>query len=274
MFGKLLKNDLKAQAHTMSGIFLVIAVVSVVAECVAIFSSNNLVAVLAGMLVMLALGFACIIVIIACAIMFNNTMYGRAGYLTLTLPVKTDSLLISKSLSSLIWIFTTYALFISSLVLWVYQVQDRLGENFTESIETLFTLLGAPSFSTIAICIGVFLVTLAVIVLLTVQSLQFAISASNVSPVSKFGTIGAIILFFVTFGVLQTVASSVSEILPIGVVITSETIKFTTDIAATKANEASGAMAVNTAGTLVRTVLAVAMHFPTAYLVKHKINVK
>ncbi|MGN0525846.1 MAG: hypothetical protein ACI4IF_00225 [Acutalibacteraceae bacterium] len=274
MFGKLLKNDLKAQAHTMSGIFLVIAIVSVAAECVAVFSSKDIVAALAGMLVMLALGFACVVVIIACAIMFNNTMFGRAGYLTLTLPVKTDSLIISKSLSSLIWIFTTYALFIGSLVLWIYQVQKRLGEQVADSIETLFTLIGAPSFSTIAACVGIFLVTLAVIVLLSVQSLQFAISASNVSPVSKFGTIGAIILFFVTFGVLQTVSSSVSEVLPIGAVITSETIKFTTDIAATKANETAGAIAVNMAGTLTRVILAVAMHFPTAYLVKHKINVK
>lgn len=274
MFGKLLKNDLKAQWHSMSIVFLCTFIIAIVAEIFTLTSDNKVVTVMGGLLVSLALGFACIIIIIAVAMMFSKTMFGRAGYLTLTLPVKTGSLLASKTISSLIWVFVVYALFLGSLFLWVFQVKDTLGPEVMESAENLLKLFGVPSFLTIFMGIFSFCVSLIVLVLVAVQSLQLGLTLSHVSPVSKFGNIGVIVIFFGLFAIIQSVSNTVADLLPFGLVITPEVIKITSDIQSTKALLGVNALAINIVGSLVRLAIAIGLHFPTKYLIQHKVNVK
>lgn len=274
MFGKLLKNDLKAQWYSMSVVFLCTFIVAVVAEIFTLTSSNKVITVMGGLLVSLALGFACVIIIIAVALMFSKTMFGRAGYLTLTLPVKTGSLLASKTISSLIWVFSVYALFLGSLFLWVFQVKDALGEEVMESAESLLRLFGVPSFLTIFMGIISFCVSLAVLVLVAVQSLQLGITLSHVSLVSKFGNIGVIIIFFGLFAAIQSVSNAIADLIPFGLVITPDVIKITSDIHSTKAALGINAMGVNVIGSLVRLAIAIGLHYPTKYLIQHKVNVK
>ncbi|MGN1317186.1 MAG: hypothetical protein ACI4VW_09045 [Acutalibacteraceae bacterium] len=274
MFGKLLKNDLKAQWHSMSVVLLCTFIVAVVAEIFTLTSDEKVIKVMGGLLVSLALGFACIVIIIAVAMMFSKTMFGRAGYLTLSLPVKTGSLLVSKTVSSLIWVFSVYALFIGSLVLWVFQVQEALGEDVMESVESILEIFGVPSFLTIFMTVMFFCISLAVLVLVAVQSLQLSLTLSHVSPVSKFGNLGAIIIFFVILGAIQSISNGIADVLPFGLVITPDVIKITSDIQSTKEAMGLGAMSVNVVGSLVRFAFAVALHFPTRHLIQHKINVK
>ena len=88
MFGKLLKNDLKAQWYSVAPIFLCVFVIAAVSEIFVLVSKNSVVSALGGLLVSLVLLFACFVIIIAVAMMFSKTVFGRAGYLTLTLPVR------------------------------------------------------------------------------------------------------------------------------------------------------------------------------------------
>ena len=274
MFGKLLKNDLKAQWHSMSVVFLCTFIVAAVAEILTLTSGENVVKVMGGFLVSVALGFACIIIIIAVAMMFSKTMFGRAGYLTLTLPVKTGALLKSKTISSLIWVFSVYALFIGSLFLWVFQVKDTLGEEVMESAENLLRIFGVPSFLTIFMGVISFCISLAVLVLVAIQSLQLGLTLSNVSPISKFGNIGVIVMFFGLFAIIQSVSNAIADVIPCGMVITPEVIKITSNVIETKALMGIDSMSVNVVGSLVRFAIAISLHFPTKYLIQHKVNVK
>ncbi len=274
MFGKLLKNDLKAQWHSMSVVFLCTFIVAIVAEIFTLTSDNRVIKVMGGLLVSSALGFACVIIIIAVAMMFSKTMFGRAGYLTLTLPVKTGALLKSKTISSLIWVFSVYVLFLGSLFLWVMQVKDTLGEEVMESAENLLKIFGIPSFLTIFMGVISFCLSLAVLVLVAVQSLQLGLTLSQVSPVSKFGNIGVIVIFFVLFGVIQSVSTAISDLIPFGMVITPDVIKITSNVVETKASMGINAMSVNMVGSLVRLAIAIALHFPTKYLIQHKVSIK
>ena len=274
MFGKLLKNDLKAQWHSMSLVFLCTFIVAVVAEIFTLTSDNKAVTVFGGMLVSLALGFACIIIIIAVALMFSKTMFGRAGYLTLTLPVKTGSLLISKTVSSLIWVFIVYALFLGSLFLWVFQVKDSLGQEVMESAENLLKLFGVPSFLTIFMGVISFFVSLAVLVLVAIESLQLGLTLSHVSPVSKLGNFGVIIIFFGLFALTQTISNTIADLIPLGFVITPDVVKLTSNIHSTQAAMGINSMSINIIGSLVRLAIAIGLHFPTKYLIQHKVNIK
>jgi len=141
MFGKLLKNDLKAQWFSVSAIYFCALIAVVVFEIGANVLKSEKHIVLCGGGVFLALLIASFTTLFTVAIMFNNTMFGRAGYLTLTLPVKTGSLLASKTVSGLIWIFTVYALLIGSLVLWFHQIKTLLGDQMADTIDSLLTFL-------------------------------------------------------------------------------------------------------------------------------------
>ncbi len=273
MFGKLLKNDLKAQWYSMSTIFTVVGIIAIAAELVTLFTDSQAGVVFGGMAVMLSLLFACVFIIIAVAMMYSKTMFGRAGYLTLTLPVKTSSLIWSKTVSSLIWVFIVYFLFIGSAFLWIYQVKEALGSAVVGSAETLLSLLGMPTFKQMFIAIVFYCISLAIEVLLVVQCLYLGVTGSNVSPVSKLGNIGAIVIFFASFLLLQEGSVAFSNLLPVGMVIGEEVLTITSDTAKAAAG-LEGALQVNFAGVLSRLVFAICLHFPISYLTEKKVNVK
>lgn len=270
MFGKLLKNDLKAQWNFVSAIYLCAIIVTAVAEGFAMFSDKSTVKVLAGFLVIVVLAITSLITLIAVAMMFSNTVFGRAGYLTLTLPVKTGSLVASKTVSGLCWIFVSFGLFIGSIVLCFYQVKDEFSE-FEDSAESLLALLGIPSFFTIFMAIILTCITFAAAILLLVQCLYLAISLSHISFIGKFGNFGTIVLFFIVFGVIYSVTSKLSGMSDMGIVITDTAIKFTSDI--TKYGS-SDLLCINLLGTLLRLAFGIALHFPITYIVKNKVNIK
>ncbi len=273
MFGKLLKNDLKAQWYSMSTLFTVIFIIAAAAELITIFSKSQIAVVFGGLAVVISLLVGCVFIIVAVAMMYSKTMFGRAGYLTLTLPVKTSSLIWSKTVSSLIWIFTVYFLFIGSFFLWVYQVKESLGGDVVESAETILSLFGMPTFQQILITVIFYLISLAVTVLMVVQCVYLGVTCSNVSPISKFGNIGAIIIFFATFLILQRVSTAFSNLLPIGMVVAEDVLTFTSNTAEVAKNF-DDPMQINFAGVITRLIFAIFLHFPVCYLTKEKVNVQ
>lgn len=270
MFGKLLKNDIKAQWHLVSGIYLSALIVAAAAEGFAFFSEKQLVVVLCSFLVILILAFTSLVTLITVGVMFSNTLFGRAGYLTLSLPVKTGSLVRSKTLSGLIWIFVSYGLLIGSIFLCVARVRSVLGEQIAASADTLLALFGIPSVFSILVALVVMCISFIAVILLTVQSLYLAISLSHVSPISKLGNFGAIVMFFVILGVLQSLTVKIGGLWNFGVVITDSALTFTNDIYA-----ASGAaLKVGLFGTVLRAALGIALHWPITYIIKEKVNIK
>ena len=71
MFGKLLKNDLKAQWHSVSIILLCIAIICTVGEIFATFTKNNILSAVAGMGVFFVLVFASFVMVIAVSMLFS-----------------------------------------------------------------------------------------------------------------------------------------------------------------------------------------------------------
>lgn len=269
MFGKLLKNDLKAQWFSVSAIYFCALIAVVVFEIGANVLKTEKHIVLCGGGVCLALLIASFTTLITVAIMFNNTMFGRAGYLTLTLPVKTGSLLASKTVSGLIWIFTVYALLIGSLVLWLYQIKLILGDQMADTIDSLLNIFGVPTVRTITIGVIIACILFAAIILLLVQCMHLSLTLSQIKPVSSFGKFGTIVLFFVLIGVLLSLSGTVSDLLPINIIISETSILFTSS---TETSDAT--MNFRLTGALFNIAASVALHFPMVFLINKKINLK
>lgn len=274
MFGKLLKNDLKAQWHSVSMVLLCIIIVTAVAELFAIISDNRILGTLAGLLVLIILAFACIIMVIAVSMLYSKTMFGRAGYLTLTIPAKTSAVVWSKTVSGLVWIFSVFALMVGSLFLWVSQVDKTFGSEVAAA-EQLLSMFGAPSFKIMFILVAIYVIYFAISILLLVQCIYFGITVSNVKPFSKLGVLGAILVAFITFFAISSVTSALSELLPMGVILTESNVVFTTSIGNTLQNiNQKVVLSENITGNLLCLIMSLAINVPITYLVRDKVNIK
>lgn len=269
MFGKLLKNDLKAQWFSVSAIYFCALIAVVIFEIGANVLKEDKHVALCGGGVCLALLIASVTTLITVAIMFNNTMFGKAGYLTLTLPVKMNSLLASKTLSGLIWIFSVYALLIGSLVLWLYQIKVILGDQMTDTIESLLEIFGVPSVKTITIGVIIACILFAAIILLLVQCMYLSLTLSQIKPISSFGKFGTIVLFFVLMGCLLSLSGTVSDMFPINIVVSETAILFTSD-----STVVDGTMNFRLTGAIFNIIASVILQFPMAFLINKKINLK
>lgn len=275
MFGKLLKNDLKAQWHSMSTIFLCVIIVSAVAELLVQFSNASVIKVLSGFVLILALLFACIVVVIAVGMMFSKTVFGRAGYLTLTLPVKTRSLIWSKTFSGLLWVYIVYILFFAAFFLWIYQTSTFLGGDLLTTAEELFTLLWGLSSETMISSVIYYLVWFAVAIFTLVQCIYFGITCSNVSPVSKLGNFGTVLISAVSIIILAILSTNIGNLFPFGMVMNGDVMTLTSDVYATKTAMASSyAYGFVFSGPILLAVFSCLLNIPITYMVKNKVNIK
>ena len=81
------------------------------------------------------------------------------------------------------------------------------------------------------------------------------------------------IAFAVLFLVLQKLSTEISSSIPIGMVVSPEIITFTSNTTKT-AMEIADAVKINFVGPLLRLIFGIALHFPTVYLIRNKVNVK
>ena len=274
MFGKLLKSDLKAQFYSIAPIFLSVFVVAIVGELFVLFSKNAIATALGGFVVAIAMLFACLVIIIAVALMFSKTVFGRAGYLTLTLPVKTSSLVWSKTLSALIWTYSIYILFFASLFLWIHQVGEKMGTDFKDMADQLFTLLWGKSIATMLSMLVYYLIWFGIIMFTVVQCIHLGITCSNITPFSKFGVIGAVVIFFVAFSIVSGITGAISNILPFGMVVCEETVTLTSNVSKTIHELGDYAYGFNFTGPILTLAAAVGLHFPITYFIENKVNIK
>lgn len=109
MLGKLLKYELKHSARYVMLIYACAGVVTAL-MLIAMLAKMTWLSVI-GSLVLYMVGIAAIFMTLVAVIRnFYETLYGRQGYLTFTLPVKSSRLLFSKVLVSFIWIILSCVL--------------------------------------------------------------------------------------------------------------------------------------------------------------------
>lgn len=272
MFGKLLKNDLKAQFFSIFPILVIMGIGIAALEIWHYVGDSDIAKYLSGLIVSMVFLFSCLIMIIAVAIIYNRSVFDHEGYLTLSLPVKTHTLVFSKMTSGLIWIATPFILFFVSLFVWIFQMMAEFEEE-VEMGEILLQLFGAPSIDVILVYIVIFCIDLVVSIILIVQCIYFGITLSHVSPLSKLGKLGAIIFTVAAFIILNKLTEGITNVLTFGVVIDVDYYTFTDNLSRTMANSSDSAVAFNIAECLSSLIFSLALNFPIVYLIKKKVNI-
>lgn len=275
MIGKLIKHDLKAGARRMGNIYLA-ALIASGAMIVSAFIESGLLRFLSSMVVVVVAFVAVIMTFASVIFGANKSLFGREGYLTQTLPVKTSALIFSKWFTSSIWLLVSYAFvivaFISVFIYWTSENQE--GAQIYDMIYSVLQTFGVGAETVyqkslaIQAVIGLFNMSIFVMYIL------FAITLSNIRPFHKLGTFGVIIYLAVIVFVIQGISYGLESLCDVTLIIEQSGMSMTVSQSAIRQAEMMGASVIGFTGVYFKTIVTVFLYILTVQLTENKINLK
>lgn len=153
---------------------------------------NTTVLVLGFILSFLLLAGATYTTAIVAAVRFYRNMFSDEGYLTHTLPVSTNNLLLSKTITGSIWaIIDSMAIYLSWAILFA---TPYVIKNLLESKTEIMTEFGAPNMNAIWKIAGLTLLVSLVGSIHTIIAIHFSIIIGQL--MSNHRILGAIVAYF------------------------------------------------------------------------------
>ena len=270
MLGKLIKNEFKANSHSI-GMIYIVAAVAVALMAASYIADVTWISAIAT-IVLIAAGFIAVVVTFVSVISnFQKTLYGPQGYLSFTLPVSSGQLLAAKAITSFAWMLLSYLVAIGIFIGVYLYATAMVGEDVKMAIDMMMTMFdGIPSKGTIKLVL--LLVTLAVFIQIVVliAQLYFAITLANTRALQKLGGFAAVIVFFAVFIVMQVISVLLSQYVPLSIVLTSEGLFYSTT--STMADPLG--LSFGIAGMIFNVLCSAALFWGTAKLMNTKVNIK
>lgn len=275
MIGKLIKHEFKAGIRRMGNIYLAAAIAIGAMLFSALFNSGFLRFVCSIAVIAVAL-VAVIVTFVSVVFGANKSLFGREGYLTQTLPVRTASLIFSKWLSSSIWVIISYALVAIAVVgVFVYwTVENQEGAEIYDMIYSFAQSFGIGAeevyqkYIIISGIIGLFNACI------FVMFVMFAITLSNISPFHKLGSFGVIIYLALTIFIIQGATYGLEKLCDITLIIDPTGMAMTVDPMVVAEVQAMGGVAIGFTGVYFKAIVTVFLYILTVQLTESKINLK
>ncbi len=220
-------------------------------------------------------GFVAVIVTLVSVIKnFYDTLYGQQGYLTLTLPVKSSTLIISKVIVSFIWIVAGFAVMGLTLLVIFFYAKEKSSDYMTFivdaiSISGIIEML--PSKATVIKVLAVISAWAVITIFTYVSFVYFTVTVANTRLLQSHPKFLGGLVFLGLFSVNNTIGNTLTMYLPLSFNVGTEDVFF-----AFKAmNEVEEAiLSYGVGGTLFSSVMAVGLLLLTGYILEHKVNLK
>ncbi len=273
MLGKLIKHELRHSARYTMSIYIVVVALSAIMG-LSLLSPSTFLGVMSCFALYLA-GVAAVIVTLVSVIKnFYDTLFGRQGYLTLTLPVKCSNLLISKVIVSFIWIVASFALMALTLIMIFFYARERSSGYFTiladaASISGLLGML--PSAATVVKLLVVAAIWAIITIFTYVSFVYFTVTVANTRALQSHPKILGGLIFLAIFSVNNQIGNILTQYLPFTFNVGDDTVYFAFEQMG-KVNEAL--LSYGVGGTLFSGIVAVGLLYLTGYILEHKVNLK
>lgn len=252
MLGKLIKNSFKANASAVYNVYIAMGIIGVIMLVTLLFDWTKwgdtgiglglVIKIIASSALCITAAIGTIMTIVAVVSEFNRNMYGNEGYLTMTLPVKSSTLLMSKWISGSVWVCISYFMLIACAFLsFIYCVRHSM--SVVEGNEAYLGVAEMLKEIIAEICASSGIVTPSMSVLLNlalmysfeggiriwvfVLLLFFAITMSHCRPYGKLGKPGKVIWFFGGTFAIAVFAAIVTKLIKIYIVISDTHFTFT-----------------------------------------------
>ncbi|MGN0543799.1 MAG: hypothetical protein ACI4JG_10170 [Acutalibacteraceae bacterium] len=270
MLGKLIKNEFKANAHTIGMIY------AVAAAAIALMAASYIAKITwisaLSTIVLIATGLIAVIVTFICVVSnFQKTLFGNQGYLSFTLPVTSGQLLAAKTITSFVWMLLSYVVAIGIFIGVYLYATAMIGEDVKLALQMLTMMFeGLPSASTMKAVIAIVALIIFIRIVVLIAQLFFAITLANTRVMQKLGGFAAFVIFFAVFIVMQIIGLLLAQYVPLTIVLTGDGLFYST----TSTMSDPVGLSFGIAGTLFNVVCAALLFFGTAKLMNTKVNIK
>lgn len=273
MLGKLIKNDIKVGFHTVLNVY-VAALAAVGFMMFGVLAKSQLIKGLSSVALIVIMTVIVVFTFFAVISMFNKSVYGNVGYLTLTLPVKEWQLVFSKTLTGVLFILVSYIAFIVAAALLFFYISGQEGAQMAMQFWQQLESLGLPGKETLGLYLLLNSLLGLVSVLFVVSCLHISVSLVNVSGMDRFGTLGSILIFAVITGIIRSVSSEIGGLINLNTVVYGKSVFFTFSDSFVAQQHELGAISFEISQYFILLVFSLCLSAATVFLIKKKINVK
>lgn len=273
MLGKLLKYDIKHSARYTATIYLATLAFAAV-SVVALLANSTWLGVMSCFMLYIA-GVASVIVTLVSVIKnFYDTLYGKQGYLTFTLPVKCSTVLLSKLIVSVLWIIVGFLVMAATLLVIFLYAKDK-SEGMFDSFMDAFAISGIAEYIPSGLVIAEALIIVAVLAILTVITyvgyVFFVVTIANTDKFQSHPKLFGALVFFGIFSLVNTASNFLTEKIPFTFNIASDKVFFAfADMFSVEGT----LLSYGIGGTIFSAIVAAGLLALTGYIMEHKVNIK
>lgn len=273
MLGKLLKYEIKHSARYTATIYLATVAFAAI-SVIALLINSTWLGVMSCFMLYFA-GFASVIVTLVSVIKnFYDTLYGRQGYLTFTLPVKCSTVLLSKLIVSVLWIivgFLVMGLTLAVVFLYAKEKSESIFETFIDS----FLISGLADVLPSGTVIAETAIVLVVMALLTVVTyvgyVFFVVTVANTGKFQSHPKLFGALVFLAIFIIVNNVGNFLTEKIPLTFNVATDKVFFAfADMFSVEGT----LLSYGIGGTLFSAIVAGVLLAVTGYIMEHKVNIK
>ena len=268
MLGKLIKHEFRHSARYHFAILIATVAVTAVVG-LSLITDSTLLKVLASFGLMFT-GIATIVITVVSIIKnFYDTMFTRLGYLTMTLPVKGSTLLLSKIIVAIVWVivgFVAMAVPYSIMIVYAKHEADAIIDLVGNITAMLSEML--PSASAMASFIVVMLVLAFLYIIAYIGYIYFSVTIANTRLFQNHPKLYGALTFMGIFLLVTRIGSFLGGLIPF-------TFNVTQDKAFFAFSQIEDAMlSYPLADTIFAAIMGVALLAATGYIIENKINIK
>lgn len=193
MLGKLLKYELKSTARTFLPFYAAVLVLSILNRVLFVMLENISFLNIPRVLTMMTYVFIIIATFVMTYVVmiqrFYKNLLSEEGYLSMTLPVKTSSHILSKGISSTIWIASTLIVTLISVLIMLpnYDFIPQMIQYFAVRDTTIDQMLGMNLWLFIALLVIIGLVAIITSILMIYTAISFGQLSNKHKVLTSFG---------------------------------------------------------------------------------------
>ncbi|MBQ6419671.1 MAG: hypothetical protein IJK02_01220 [Clostridia bacterium] len=300
MLGKLIKNQFKANASAVYNIYIAMGIIGVIMLILLLVDWTKwgdmgvgiglAVKCLASFALCLAAFIGVISTLTAVFGEYSRTMFKNEGLLTMTLPVRSSSLLFSKWLVGSFWVVLSYVVFcLCGFGSTIYLIRHSMalveGDDMAFTMYEMLTALVqeagdafgivAPSVTVVLNLASIAAFVGGVFVCVFVLTVMFGITLAHCRPFSKLGPrLGALLYFFGSAFAICFISGLIEKIIKVYIFVSEDAYTFVVDPAQVSLAWSNGYAGMPITFVYCSAVLAVVLFLLTAVLIDRKVNVE
>ncbi len=213
MLGKLFKYDMKSLGRVFLPLYAALIIISAVNR-ILILTGLNVPIMIGSSVFGMLLGGVCVATFILTLNRFRKNLLGNEGYLSFTLPVSADKLILSKLFSAAIWFVVSFIVVIISIVIMAANGSDYV--EFLNDLRELFSHFRGLDWNSVIFFIDIIII-MALGTFCSIMVLYCCISLSMmVNKHRKAFSFGAFVVITIVAQILAAILfSALSNLGPI-----------------------------------------------------------